>query len=276
MRKSNTIPFFAIPLALGLVLADDGLDLPIGDPKLSPPRRVEIEIPPPQTQIKPPPITDGPMVVDGPILPPAPIIDDPRDHPPPHIYGEELFDTKDSIIYVLDVSGSMNIMVEPWVGLDNQPRIGTRADRAKDEFEKSVKGLASNLRFSLIVYSCMISEVPQGLVEATPENKGRAISWLRNAVRIEGGTATGAGTATALRYKENRYVVLMTDGEPGCGFDAEGNLAQRIHDNANLILRENTQRARIDVFAINPPSTATRDFCRRVASENGGRMYEVR
>lgn len=274
MGKSNTIPFFLTPLILGFALADD-LDLPIGDPKKAPPRRVEIEIPPPPTQIKPP-ITNGPIVIDGPILPPAPVIDDPRDHPPPHIYGEELYDVQDSIVYVLDVSGSMNQTVEPWVGSDGVPINGTRADRAKDEFAKSVYGLAPNLKFSLIVYSCVVYEVPQGLVEASPENKAKAISWLRNAVRVEGGTATGAGVMTGLRYKDNSYVVLMTDGEPGCGFDSEGNLAMRIETHLNQIRTANTQKARIDVFAINPPSTATRDFCRRIASDHGGRAFEIR
>lgn len=251
---------------------DLDLDLPIVDPKLLPPKDPKPSDPP----APPPAITPaGILILDGPILPP-PLFPEPRDEPPPVLYGEEI-DAQNSLIYVLDMSGSMNEMVAPWVGVDGSSVTGTRADRARDEFEKSVMGLSPSIKFSLVVYTdCSVSEVPQRLVQATSETKRNAISWLRNAIRAWGGTATGPAVSAALHYKQNLNIALMTDGEPGCGFDAEGDLRQRMTSHRSMIRNYNTQGAKIDVFAINPPTPATLDFCRQIANDSGGRCVEIR
>lgn len=257
----------------GLLLASaagNDLDLPVVDPKTLP-KVADKPIPQPP----PPVVPSGVVILDGPVVAPSIVVDPPKDEPLPTLYGEEI-PAADSLIYVLDMSGSMNEPVEAWIALAGGHKTGSRAERAMDEFERSVNGLLPSMKFSLIVYSCWIREVPQGLKPATPETKANAVSWLRNTVRAEGGTATSAGVATALQHRSNMNIALMTDGEPGCGFDAEGNLQQRIATHANTIRNNNTQGARIDVFAINPPSHATLDFCRRVANDSGGRCFEIR
>lgn len=258
-------PYAAGALVLACLAAagtvDPGLDLPVTPP-------VYREPPPPG------PSPAGPPAPPPPPSPPPPALTPPPEEPPPTLYGEVL-EAADGLIYVLDLSASMNEAVEPWARFDGAIMGGTRAARALDELERSIRGLPPAMRFSVVAYNCNTWEVPQGYIAATPGAKANAVSWARNALRVEGGTGTGPAVVSALQRRENKHVVVLTDGEPGCQGDSPI-LLERVATHLALVRRHNTQGARIDVFGLNPPTALCRSFCQQMAAGNGGTYFEVR
>jgi Mg-chelatase subunit ChlD len=71
----------------------------------------------------------------------------------------------------------------------------------------------------------------------------------------------------ALADKENRSVVLLTDGAPNCG-------ASDIDGHRRMIRAHNTQGATINVFGIAASGTY-RSFCQNVATDSGGSYFDV-
>ncbi len=210
----------------------------------------------------------SPPVVGGPQ--PAPVPDDteedPRDEPPPVIYGEEIDSESDTIFYVLDISGSMYSDLQPYVDIDGSHQTGSRLDRAKAELIRSILGLSKNFRFNIIAYDCGMLRWSDEMREATDANKLMATVWVV-ALMAGGATGTGPATAMALADKENQSVVLLTDGSPNCGaFDIEGH--------RSMIRTNNTQGATINVFGIAASGTY-RTFCQNVAGDSGGSYFDV-
>ena len=238
---------FAVVVLLGIAYAVPGMDLPL------PPAR--LGSPPLATPDATPPAADED---EG---------DDPRDTPPPVFYGEEVDAASDSIVYVIDISGSMNV--------------DGRLQRARAELIQSVSGLASSLTFNVIAYSDTLYPFSPGRIPATPENKQALSAWI-NGYNAHGWTATGPACARALADRGNLSVVLLTDGLPNYG------IALNLHPNARpaaqaqaqvdahlLMIREaNVQGATVDVFGVHAWG-AMRAFCQAVAAENGGRYRDV-
>jgi len=192
--------------------------------------------------------------------------EDPRDTPPPTIYGEEIDTETDTIIYVLDISCSMGWDPQSYTTLDGVISSGPRLDRAKVELAKSIMGLSDNFKFNVIAYDCSTRQWKRSLVEADAKNKQSAVSWASE-LAPTGSTATGPGTALALADKENASVVLLTDGMPNCG--AEGAAGHRA-----MIASANSQGATINVFGI-AASGSYRAFCQAVAGDSGGRYFDI-
>ena len=92
--------------------------------------------------------------------------DDPRDTPPPTIYGEEIDSENDTIVYVLDISYSMNLGKQSYVRADQSLAMGSRMDRAKAELVRSIDGLGDNFSFNVIAYDCATEAWQEQLVEA--------------------------------------------------------------------------------------------------------------
>lgn len=223
-------------ILLVLLLASGGLDLPVA---------------PPQRGDAPP---EAPEEEDE---------EDPRDTPPATFYGEEIDTETDEIVYVIDASGSMvSTGYDAYVTPDGRPSQGTRWDRAAAETIKSIRNLADNFRFNVILYNCSVTQWRSSLVDADPPNKQAAEAWLRGVNWANGGTGTGPATVIGLR-QGSEHVVLLTDGEPNCGSN----------DHARMIQLHNPG-ATIDVFGIQARGQ-WRAFCQRVARENGGRYVEV-
>ncbi len=178
---------------------------------------------------------------------------DPRDEPVPIFYGEEIASESQSLVYVIDLSGSMDY--------------GTRLETAREQFRRSVSALAPSFRFNVIVFDCAILAWSPSTRPATPEHKAQAIGWVEALVPQGGGTATGPAVAKALEEKENLAVVLLTDGDPNCGAN--------FHDGHRAMIRAaNTQRATISVFGIDAWGDY-RAFCQAVAAESGGAYVDV-
>jgi hypothetical protein len=240
----------------------------------------------PSTPITPMP-TDLDLPLEAPILvtptpvpaPPEPVPieddgdeDDPRDEPPPVIYGEEIDSENDTIVYVIDRSGSMDWDEASFTDLDGNRRFGNRMERAKCELQRSVVGLSRNFTFNIIAFDCSTFMWRNTMQEANDANKAAAVAWIRG-LWPGGATGTGPATALGLEQRDNMSVVLLTDGEPNCGMPNE---YDDFSDDAHrrLIRDSNTQHATITVFGI-AASGRYRRFCQNVAADNNGSYFDV-
>ena len=192
--------------------------------------------------------------------------DDPRDTPPPVIYGEEIDTETDTIFYVIDQSCSMGWDTQSYTTLDGNTASGPRMARAKAELNRSIMGLSDNFEFNIISFDCGTRQWSGAMQEANDANKQSAVAWV-NSLQPGGATGTGPATASALGDKDNMTVVLLTDGAPNCG--ANGSNGHR-----SMIRNANTQGATINVFGI-AASGSYRAFCQGVASDSGGSYFDV-
>jgi hypothetical protein len=239
MKKSialATVLFFACS-----VYSQDGLDLPVR------------------------PIRFGDVQENKPI---EPIDDDedPRDTPPPVFYGEEIDTEDDTIFYVIDRSGSMRLDLQACVAANGDLVISDRMGRAKAELIRSVSNLSENFKFNIIAYDCTSLRFSSNMVEATEENKHAAITWIRT-LAPSGATGTGPSTSDALSIRENKTIILLTDGIPNCG-------AASMAQHRAMIMNNNTQGAVINVFGI-AATGQYRAFCQGVASDSGGSYFDI-
>jgi Mg-chelatase subunit ChlD len=228
-----------------MALAQSGLDLPMEPPRFGSETAKEI--------IEPDPNDDD----DG---------EDPRDTPPPVFYGEEIDTETDTIFYVIDRSCSMSWDLQAFVDPDGNLSLNNRMERAKAELIRSIVGLSDNFRFNVIAYSCGTASFAESLVEATEPTKKAAVAWVISLLP-GGATGTGPATSIALSVKENRAVVLLTDGAPNCG-------ASSVEGHREMIRRNNTNGSVINVFGISA-SGSYRSFCQGVAADSGGNYIDI-
>ena len=182
-------------------------------------------------------------------------------------FREEIDTETDSIIYVIDISGSMSV--------------DGRMARAQKELKRSVGGLAESFRFNVIAYASVSYQCFSERVSATAANKAKLTAWILN-FNPHGYTATGPATALALNYRDNLSVVLLTDGLPNYGIPlpypantpAAQQLAMQQAAHRRMIKEANTQGATVDVFGIAATGTM-RAFCQGVASDSGGSYTDV-
>lgn len=208
--------------------------------------------------------------IDMPIGGPLEGYEDPPDIPseddPPKLYDEEIPTKTESIIYVLDISGSMGWDSMPYTGLDGQQTSGPRIDRAKVELIRSIQALSSEFEFNVFAFDCDIRRWSAGKQRAEPGPKASAIAWV-GALQPTGATGTGPAVAAALQDKDNFTVVLLSDGAPNCG-------ANGTSGHLSMIQAANTQGASIHTFGIACYGEFER-FMRDIASTSGGRYYAV-
>ena len=229
-----------------------------------------------------PPQLGGPGLYDGvdPRAVPPGDGEDPSDTPPPVFFGEELDDDGDSILFVIDRSGSMGARADvhvPGVGTFE----GTRMGKAYTELKRSIDGLPESMRFDVFVYDCMVTPMWGALLEATPANKARAKAWLRHAPR--GGTGTGPALHTALStFRGCTSVVLLTDGGPNCIGIVVGSTTGVVSTRSGtpdqhreMVRMANTQGATINVFGIGATGEGFRAFLQGLASDSGGSYFDV-
>ncbi len=188
------------------------------------------------------------------------------DDEPPTFFGEAIYGARESLIYVIDKSGSMERIMGPAVDLEGRVRSMTRFQRAQVELKRSILALAPNIRFNVISYDCSVDPWQRDVVPATEENKRAACNWIDGRYP-HGGTGTSFGVSYALHNPDNHDVILLTDGEPTCRLT--------IDEHRALIGNNNRNRARIHVFGVGAYGPF-RDFCVRVASDSGGRYSDVR
>ena len=221
-------------------------------------------------------------------IPPSVLIDPPPVEIPPVIYGKNIVTPSGSLVYVIDISGSMGWEMGQYTTPEGQTAIGCRLDRAKAELVKSINSLPKNIRFNLEAYDCLFQCCFNGegglpLLPASTENKAKAITWIGQ-LTPQGATGTGPAMYNVLYYApENLLYVLLTDGAPNCGGGSGVDSDPATLDAHLALIRNGNQagvngrktKARIDVFGIGSTGMF-KQFCLRVASDNGGSYTDVR
>lgn len=235
--------------AVASAQGSDGLDLPLEQPVAGSKAATPAPTPPPDPE-------------------PEPIKEQ-----PPEFFGEEVAAPTESIIFVIDRSGSMYWKAGPYIDLEgNVVPNGSRFERAKVALKRSIQGLSENFTFNMIFYDhCVLTWKPQR-VRATDGNKQAAFAFI-DGVRPQGWTNIGMAVYTALEDKDNRTVVLLSDGAPNyldCGKVFYGSAG--IH--RAIIELGNTQGAQVHAFGIGLGVRA-RKFLMSVAAANGGSFTEV-
>lgn len=182
------------------------------------------------------------------------------------LYDEDVPINEDSIIYVIDISGSMGWGTQSYTGLDGNTTSGTRLDRAKVELVRSIAALTDDFEFNVVAFDCSTTRWASSKQKATPENKASAQSWVM-ALQDQGATGTGPATALGLEDKENKTVVLLSDGSPNCG-------ASGTSGHLSMIQSANTQGAVIHTFGIGATGQFEQ-FLRDIASAAGGQYFPV-
>jgi len=213
----------------------------------------------------------------------------PRDVDPPIFYGETLDTRDDSIIYVIDCSGSMSEPTSnPYIDLNGRIITnGTRWERALIELKRSVQGLSENFTFNIVYYHSEYYRWSPKRRDASTSNKAKSLAWISKELPQQF-TATGNAVAFALTDKSNLTLVLLTDGSPNAqsfravvwglsGYNHPllpiGGTYVEPRGHRRQIRIANTQKAKIHVIAISPSAQA-RTFCQGVALDSGGIYYE--
>lgn len=216
-------------LCLALVLspacfAQDWIDLPIPPPKLLK------ELGP--TKSGPPNLDGGGGDDDG--------EKDNDDEVPIHFFGETVY-TSGSMVFVLDVSGSMR---------------GPKLDQARRAVFNAIDSMEEHNEFTVIAYDSGIDWWNQELVKATSTNKVKAKSWL-GMINARNNTATGWAVMAAASVNPD-LIFLATDGAPNPGTYEE-----------HRALVRGCSPPPVNVVGIEV-SGPTRAFCRGVAADTGG------
>jgi hypothetical protein len=193
----------------------------------------------------------------------------PNEGEPPKIYNEDIPTKTDSLIFVIDVSGSMDSYDGGYTGLDGQPADGSRLDRAKVELSRAVQGLKEDFKFNILAYDCDTYPWMPARQQATPAVKASALGWVGR-LQALGATGTGPAVCRALQEKDNFTVVLLSDGAPNCIGDNDGS----IDDHRQMIRAGNTQGAVIHTFGIGCYGEFEQ-FLKDVASDSGGKFVKV-
>ncbi len=109
------------------------------------------------------------------------------------------------ITFVVDTSGSM---------------AGDKIRGARDGLRFCLQSLGDNDRFNVVRFSTGVEPFSIGLVDATPDNVGRALGFVERFEAL-GGTNISEALDTALQHQPSPgrpyYVVFLTDGLPTVG-----------------------------------------------------------
>lgn len=206
------------------------------------------------------------LPLDPPKVIPSAVVDEEEEEEEIEFYDEDIQVQNDSIIYVIDISGSMSLGGNTFLDLDgNLVASGTRLQRAKVELTRSVNSIPNYFKFNIMAYDCSVRKFSNSSILATQPNKTAANGWI-SGLSPSGGTGTGAAVSIALADRTNFTIILLSDGSPNCGNTYLAHL--------NMIRQNNTQRAKINVFGIDT-SSYTRIFLVSVATDNNGVYVEI-
>jgi len=107
----------------------------------------------------------------------------------------------DSVVFVVDMSGSMND--------------GRRFDRAVDELIRSLNAMVPSQKFFIFFYNGvtypMFDQRSAKLMAATPATRTKAIKWIKT-LQPDGDTAPEDAIERALKLKP-QVIYFLTDGE---------------------------------------------------------------
>jgi hypothetical protein len=198
-----------------------------------------------------------------------------------------------SILFVVDRSGSMDCNAPPVQTVEACNTVATRADpNQPSRWETTVKALnesfaglaGSTASIGLTLFSndgnCGVDPTP--VVELGPSSavQSNALSEALAAAKPAGGTPIVGSVVLAYKHLHeqlhatgNRYVVLITDGEEGCGTKGDEADKADIEAAKTMLLTTEVKKARdanIRTFVIGAPgSEGARGFLSELAFQGG-------
>ena len=212
-----------------------------------------------------------------------------REPPTGNIFGSEVRSKK--FVLCLDISSSMRVIdLEPgkkWKDKDGKdhdyedpgsswpPKEGSRFARARSEFVAFVNQLDQRTRFTIVVFSdeCKVWQ-PQ-LVPASDGNKKSAVDFVQ---KLQWGPATRTDLALerCFEVQDADTIYMFSDGIPekytnGKSEDIPQADVLKLAQTLNRV-----RKARLNTFGFATVSPQTREFLRKLASENEGEYKDIR
>lgn len=236
--------------------------------------------------------------------------DDDTEEPPVEFFDEEI--DADKVVYVLDKTGSMRWSVGHAITDENGNVINnpSKWQHLLVEFKKSVLALSENAKFSVVVYSCDITNLRQAtpprvgwmadavpliytlwneVKPATAANKATAVSWV-SGFNPWGGTPIHDGLKAALRVRGVETIILHTDGVNTSLYgkwwqEIDGNLVWEVPQAGKEIIKD-CKNAGVVVYTFGHCLASSTHYSQRVwnlgkkmlqdvASATGGTFTEV-
>ena len=179
-----------------------------------------------------------------------------RARPRPTFFGTEI--RSDRLVFVLDISGSM----------EAEDRIG----RAKAQLVQAIEGLPDGGAFTVIAFSSGCRVWEKALVPATPQNKARAVEFVKG-LQPTGNTLTLGACKAAFEVERADAIVLLSDGYPTEKNNATGQAMSNDDVLSEIAGLNRFKRWRIDTFGFK--SVDMGDFMQRLAQESGGTYTEI-
>jgi len=218
--------------------------------------------------------------------------------PPGEVAYHGIATPSKSIVFVIDVSGSMEQeVVNKERFKDGQYPSWKRIDVIKTELIKTVRALEAYVQFNIIAFATDVKLWKKGQVKANPLNKSSAEAWvarleaiggsskedlaaagLVGSANLEGGkTNTYAALMTALGVEEGKEtrdyetdldtIFFLSDGRPSHGKFVEPSDVLREVRSANQLRKVVIHTITLGEFE--------KDFMERLAAENGGTFVDL-
>jgi hypothetical protein len=195
------------------------------------------------------------------------------------------------IVYVLDISGSMNLEIggkgvaSPNPG-DEEKASGPKIEIAKKELKRAIRQLAPDSKFTIIIFNEIVKVWKPKLIEAKQKNKNEAYIFI-NELEASGSTFTFGALKEAFKlagmgavdphYESGvNTIFLLSDGMPT---DQTFPMAKPM--DTKKILKAVRQwnklnKVVIHAIAIDPNTQGAKfiRFMKQLADENGGKYTE--
>lgn len=180
-----------------------------------------------------------------------------REKPRPTFFGTEL--RSDRLVFVIDISGSM----------EAEDRIG----RAKTQLAQAIDALVPTARFTVVAFSSGCRLWERALVPATPQNRQKAVEFVRG-LTPTGNTLTLGAMKAAFELEGADAIVLLSDGFPTETNHTTNQPMQNDEVLAEIAGLNRFKRWRIDTFGF--ASSQMGDFMQRLAEGTGGTYTEIK
>jgi hypothetical protein len=212
-----------------------------------------------------------------------------REPPTGNIFGSEVRSKK--FVLCLDISSSMRVIdLEPgkkWKDKDGKdhdyedpgtgwpPKETSRFARARSEFVSFVNQLDGRTRFTIVVFGDECKVWQEQLVPANDGNKKSAVDFVQ---KLQWGPATRTDLALekCFAVAEADTIYMFSDGIPekytnGKSEDIPQADVLKLAQTLNRV-----RKARLNTFGFATVSPQTREFLRKLASENEGEYKDIR
>jgi HEAT repeat protein len=218
--------------------------------------------------------------------------------PPGEVAYHGIATPSKSIVFVIDVSGSMEQeVVNKERFKDGQYPSWKRIDVIKTELLKTIRSLEAYVQFNVIAFATEVKPWKKGQVKANPLNKSSADAWVSRLEAIGGDSkselaAAGlVGAANLEGGKTNTYAALMTalgveDGKETRDYETEVDTIFFLSDGRpshgkfvepSDVLREIRAANQLRKIVIHTITLGEfeKDFMERLAAENGGTFVDL-